>query len=120
VCSSRRYWLCLHSSLWIIFLGLFAAVLCSSHPPTHDHELPHPPLCIDVSSAVVPGDHATILFADGGTFPLPPRFLTPVALDVTLGSFLLLDLGLLARPLSPQHESSFLNTPRLCPAVLRL
>jgi hypothetical protein len=120
VCSSRRYWLRLHSSLWIIFLGLFAAVLCSSHPPTHDHEVPHPPLCIDVSSAVVPGGHTTILFADGGTFPLPPKFLTSVMLAAMLGSYLLVGLGLLARPLSPPYERSFLNTPCLSHAVLRL
>jgi hypothetical protein len=118
--SSRRCWLRFHWSLWIIILGVAAATLCSSHPPTHDHDVPHPPLCIDASSAVVQGPHTPVLFADRGTFPLPPKFLTLVVSQAMLASFLLVGLGLLARPLSQAPERSFLNTPHLTLAVLRL
>jgi len=117
---SRRYWVRLHLSLWIVFLGLFAATLCSSHPPARAHDVPHPPLCIDTSSAVAPGAHTAVLFSDGGTFPLPPKFLTPVVPDALLHSFLLVGLGLLAHRLSPPYERRVLNMPRLSLAVLRL
>jgi hypothetical protein len=117
---SRRSWVHLYWSVWIIILGVSAAMLCSSHPPIHDHDVPHPQLCIDTSSAVVPGEHTAVLFADGGTFPLPPKFLTPVVPHAALVGFLLMGLVLLARPLSPPHERSVLDTPRLSLAVLRL
>ena len=120
VYRSRRYWLRVHWSVWIIILGVSAAMLCSSHPPIHDHDMPHPPLCIDASSAVVPADHTAVLFVDGGTFPLRPKFLTPVVPNAALVGFLLVGLDLLARPLSPPHERSVLDTPRLSLAVLRL
>src|SRR5688572_19635284 len=110
--SFRRHRLCFHWSLCIVILGMAAAVLCSSHPPTHDHDEPHPLLCIDVSSAV--------LFADGVTFPLPSKALTLVGPDATLGSFILVGLDLWARPLSPPYERSILYTPRLSLGVLRL
>ena len=110
----------LHCSLWIVFLGLFAATVCSSHAPTHHHDLPHPPLCIDVSSAVMRGDRSTILFANEGSFPLPPKFLSPLASSDILNSFLLIDIASFALPFFTTPEQTFRNTPRLSLVVLRL
>lgn len=118
--SFRRYWLRLHWSLCIIFLGVAAVALCGSHPPLHDHDVAHPPLCINASSAVAQKPHTSVLFADGGTFPFPPKVLTPVVANATLGSFLLLGFGLLAHPFSPPYERSFLKMPLLSLVVLRL
>jgi hypothetical protein len=116
----RRYWLCFHWSLWVIILGISAAALCGSHPPTHDHDAAHPPLCIDAGSAVVPGTHPVVLFADRGTYPLPSKSLAPLTPDATLGSSLLLGFGLLAPPLSSLRGRKPLTPYRLSRAVLRL
>ena len=116
----RRHWLCFHWSVWVIILGISAAVVCGSHPPMHDHDAAHPPLCIDASSAIVPGAQSVVLFADRGTYPLSSKFLAPLTPDATLGSFLLLGFGLLAPPLCSPHERKTLTLYPHSPAVLRL
>lgn len=112
---SRFYW-----SVWILFLGVFTAAVCSSHAPTHEHDVPHPPLCIDVGSVVMRGDRSTILFANEGSFPLPPKFLAFIVSSGILSSFLLVDIKRFAPPFSPSFEQTFRNPPRVSLAVLRL
>jgi hypothetical protein len=83
---SRLSW-----SLWIMFLGLTAAIACASHPPGHDHNVGHPPLCTDKDNPVVLGHGKPTLFPDGGTWPLsskspfPPLSLTALCGQLPLG-----------------------------------
>ena len=74
----RGDWLRFSWSL-IIFLGLAAAVACASHPPGHDHDAGHPPLCTDASSAATVGHGKPTLSPDGGTGPLSPKSFFPIA-----------------------------------------
>jgi hypothetical protein len=61
----------------MIFLGLTAVVACASHPPGYDHDVGHPPLCTDTSSAVTLGNGKPTLSPDGGTCPLSPKSFFP-------------------------------------------
>jgi hypothetical protein len=111
-----------------MFLGLTAAVACASHPPGHDdhgghspldHHGGHPPLCSDTSSPAMLAHDKSILFADGGTFPLSPKSLFPFVFLATLSSHLL--IGLLKWPGAlSQGDTRTSVYPSILFAVLRL
>jgi hypothetical protein len=65
-------------SLWVMFLGLTAAVACASHPPGHDHDVGHPPLCPDTSATAMLAPDRSTLFLNGGTSFLFLRSLSPL------------------------------------------
>ena len=94
-------------SLCLIFLGLAAAVACASHPPNHDHDVGHPPLCTDTSSPVTLAQDKSTLFTDGGVSLLSLKSLSPEVSLVALSAQLL--VGPLTRPgaglLSDAHTS---------------
>jgi hypothetical protein len=75
---AARHWSRLSWSLWIIFLGLTEAVACASHPPSHDHDVGHPPLCTDASSPGMLAYDRSALFPDGRMFPLSLKSLFPL------------------------------------------
>ena len=124
----RRYWLRLHWSLWIIFLGLAAAVACTNHHPSHDHHGGHspldhhgghPPLCSDTNSPAMLGNAKPILSSDGGTFPLSAKSIFPLVFLVALSSPLL--VGLLKWPGAlSQGDTRTSVYPSIVFAVLRL
>jgi hypothetical protein len=65
-----RDWSHFRCSLWMIFLGVAAAVACASHPPSHDHEAAHPPLCTDTSILAAIARDKLLPLPDGGALPL--------------------------------------------------
>jgi len=89
---SRRYWSRLSWSLWIIFLGLAAAVACASHPPSHDHDVGHPPLCTDTNSPAMLAYDKPLVFPDGGMSPRPPKSFFPIVSLAALSAQLLMGL----------------------------
>jgi hypothetical protein len=74
-----------------MFLGLTAAVACASHPPGHDHDVGHPPLCTDTSGPAMLAPDRSTLFPNGGTSPLslkslfPPVFLAAPSAQMPFG-----------------------------------
>jgi hypothetical protein len=115
---TRRHRSCLSWSLWILFLGLTAAVACASHPPSHDHDVGHPPLCTDTSSAAMLAPDKSALFPDGGTFPLSLKSLFPmVSLAALSGQ---LPAGLFTWPGDPsQIDTRTSVSPPMFLVVLR-
>jgi hypothetical protein len=103
----------------IIFLSVAAAVLCASHPPTHDHDGGHPPLCTDNSSPATLGNDKPLLIPDGGPFPLPTKSSFPVVSQVALSAQLL--VGLLVWPLacSQRDARTSVSPPALLVALRR-
>jgi hypothetical protein len=94
-------------SLCLIFLGLAAAVACASHPPNHDHDVGHPPLCTDTSSPVTLAYDKSTLLSDGGILPLSLKSFFPVVFLAALSAQLLAGLLTCARAgsLSDAHTS---------------
>src|SRR2546428_709821 len=97
---AHRYRLRHSWSLWIILLGVAAAAACGSHPPTHDHDVGHPPLCTDTSSPAIVANDKPLLLSDGRTFPLSPKFLFPLVSQPALSAQLLVGLLVLPEVLS--------------------
>jgi hypothetical protein len=95
----------------IIFLGLAAAVACASHPLGHDHDLGHPPLCTDSSSAVTLGHGKPTLFPDGETGPLSPKSFFPVVSLAAPSTALLPGLQVLRETLSQQDTRTSVSPP---------
>jgi hypothetical protein len=114
---ARRHWSRLSWSL-MIFLGLAAAVACASHPPSHDHNVGHPPLCTDTSSAATLGSGKPILSPDGGTFPLSPKSLFPIVFLAALSVHLIIGVPVLSEALS-QTDTRTSVSPPLFLVVLR-
>jgi hypothetical protein len=108
---SRRNRSRLSWSLWIIFLGLAAAVACASHPPSHDHDVGHPPLCTDTSNPATLGNDKPLLFPDGGTFPLFPKSSFPIVSLVSLSAQLLVGLLILPEALSQRDARTSVSPP---------
>jgi hypothetical protein len=128
VYAFRRYWLRLHWSLWIIFLGLAAAVACANHPPSHDHHDGHspldhhgghPPLCSDTNIPATLGNEKPIISSDGGTFPLSAKSLFPLVFLAALSGPLLKSLLKWPGALS-QGDTRTSVCPSILFAVLRL
>ena len=116
----HRHWSCILWSVWIIVLAVGTAVVCASHPPTHDHEVPHPPLCTDSHSPMVLGEGIPLLVADGGTFPLPATWLLPYAVPVGPSAHLTISPWPLGPPRCWTEDSPSLRMPLQWCAVLRL
>src|SRR5262245_45657152 len=110
---SRLNW-----SLWIIFLGVVAAVACAAHPPSHGHDAAHPPLCTDTSSSTALAPDKRILLPDGGTFPLSPKSLLPLGSLVVFRGLPLVGLLVLCRAL-PQSDVRTSISPPMFLVVLR-
>jgi hypothetical protein len=102
----------------MIFLGLTAAVACASHPPSHDHDVGHPPLCTDTSSPVMFTHDKSILFADGGALPLSPKSLFPIMSPAALSARLLAGLQFSLEGLSQSDTRTSVSPPTLL-VVLR-
>jgi hypothetical protein len=102
----------------IILLGFAAAVACASHPPGHDHDLGHPPLCTDSSSAVTLGNGKPTLSPDGGMGPLSPKFFLPVVSLAAPSTALLPGLRVLWETLS-RHDTRTSVSPPMFLVVLR-
>jgi hypothetical protein len=111
--GSRFSW-----SLWIIFLGLTAAVACASHPPSHDHDVGHPPLCTDTSGPAMLAPDRSTLSPDGGTFPLSPKSLFPLVSVAGPGAPIRFGLPVWPRDLS-QHDIRLSLSPPMFLVVLR-
>jgi hypothetical protein len=109
---SRLIW-CL-----LLFLGLAAAVACASHPLGHDHDVGHPPLCTDSSSAVTLGNGKPTLSPDGGTWQLSPKSFFPVVSLAALSSELLPGLQVRPEALS-QSDSRTSVSPPMFLVILR-
>jgi hypothetical protein len=87
-----------------MFLGLTAAVACASHPPTHDHDVGHPPLCTDASGPAMLAHDRSTLFPNGGTFPLSPKSLSPLVSLAALSAQIPLGLPVWPGDIS-QHDT---------------
>jgi hypothetical protein len=107
---ARREWSRLSWSV-IIFLGLAAAVACASHPLGHDHDLGHPPLCTDSSSAVTLGNGKPTLSLDGRTWPLSPKSFFPAVSLAVPSVALLPGLQVLRETLSQQDTRTSVSPP---------
>jgi hypothetical protein len=107
---ARRQWLRLSWCL-MIFLGLAAAVACASHPPSHDHDVGHPPLCTDTDSPVTLGNGKPTLSPDGGTWPLSPKSLLPLVSLAVLSTHLLLGLQVWPEALSESDTRTSVSPP---------
>jgi hypothetical protein len=111
---SRRSWLTLLCSLWLILSGGASALACLSQPDTHMGA--HPLLCIDPSNPVVQADSSPMLLADGRKLRSPSKILTavvhPAAPGICIASILHV----------PAYELSWLqgSTPASFEPVLRL
>jgi hypothetical protein len=114
----HRYWASLIWSFSIIFLGVVTVAACVSHPAAQ--ELKHPSLCIDSSSPAAQGDDKPILFAEGGTFPLPRERLSSMLPPVALGSYLSSGLGCLTDQLFQTQASRLSSIACTSLPVLRL
>jgi hypothetical protein len=113
---ARREWSRLSWGV-IIFLGLAAAVACASHPLGHNHDLGHPPLCTDSSSAVTLGNGKPTLSPDGGMGPLSPKSFLPVV-SLAAPSTALLP-GLVLRETLSRHDTRTSVSPPMFLVVLR-
>jgi hypothetical protein len=107
---ARRGWSRLSWYL-ILLVGLAAAVACASHPPTHDHDVGHPPLCTDTSSAVTLGNGKPTLSPDGGTWPLSPKSLFPPMPLAALSSQFLAGLQVWSKALSESDTRTSVSPP---------
>jgi hypothetical protein len=116
--GARRDWSRLSWSLWMIFLGVAAAVACASHPPSHDHDAGHPPLCTDTSTPATLAHDKPLLFPDGGMFPLSPKSLFPLGSLAALSGQLLVGLLVLPGALSQGDARTSISPPMLL-VVLR-
>jgi len=112
---SRLSW-----SLWILFLGLTAAVACASHPPTHDHDhdVDHPPLCTDTSGPAMLAPDRSTLFPHGGTFPLFSKSLSSLVSLAAPGAQMPFGLPVWPWDLS-QHDTRTSVSPPIFLVVLR-
>jgi hypothetical protein len=113
-----RYWSRLSWSL-MISLSVAAAVLCASHPPSHDHNGGHPPLCTDNSSPATLGNNKSLLIPDGGTFPLPPKSPFPVVSQAALSTQLLVGLLVWPQALSQRDARTSVSPSTLLVALRR-
>jgi hypothetical protein len=95
----------------MIFLGVTAAVACASHPPSHDHDGGHPPLCTDTSSLATLGNGKPILIPYGGAFPLSPQSLVPVISLIALSGQLLVGLLVWPKALSLSDARTSVSPP---------
>jgi hypothetical protein len=111
--GSRLSW-----SLWIMFLGLTAVVACASHPPGHDHDVGHPPLCTDTSGPAMLAHDKSTLFPDGGTFPLSLKSLFPLVSLAASGAQIRSGLPVWAGDLS-QNDTRTSVSPPIFLVVLR-
>jgi hypothetical protein len=82
---------CLTWNLWIVLIGVAAALACTGHPAAHD--MAHPALCIDTNTPAALTDGAPLLVASGGPLRLPPRRLAPVVPPATATAHLAVGLG---------------------------
>jgi hypothetical protein len=114
----KRYWVSLLWSSWIVVLIVITATVCAGHSAAH-HDV-HPPLCLESSSPAAHRDDRLVLFADGGTFPLPPTSLVLVASPAPMSTPLPLNLPSLPYSLSGTHDSLSVISPRAFLPVLRL
>jgi hypothetical protein len=105
-------------SLWVLFLGLTAAVVCASHPPSHDHDVGHPPLCTDTSGPAMLAPDRSLLFPNGGTSPLSLKSLFPPAFLATPGAPMPLGLPVWPGDLS-WHDTRTSVSPPMLLVVLR-
>ena len=103
----------------IIFLSVAAAVLCASHPLTHDHDGGHPPLCTDNSSPATLGNGKPMLVPDGGTFPLASRSPFPVVSQAALSPQLVVGLLVWPRARSQRDARTSVSPPALLVALRR-
>jgi hypothetical protein len=115
---ARQHWSRFNWSLWIIFLGLMAAVACASHPPIHDHDVGHPPLCTDTSGPAMLAHDRSTLFPDGGTFPLSPKSFFPLVSLAAPGAQIRLGLPVWPGDLS-QNDTRMSLSPPMFLVVLR-
>jgi hypothetical protein len=115
---ARREWSRLSWCL-VIFLGLAAAVACASHPPSHDHDVGHPPLCTDTSSAVTLGNGKPTLSPGGGTWPLSPKSLVPPMPLAALSSQLLVGLQVWPEALSESDTRTSVSPAMFLVALRR-
>jgi hypothetical protein len=115
---AHRDWSRLSWSLLMIFLGVAAAVACASHPPSHDHDGAHPPLCTDTSSPAALTHDKPMFFPDGGSFPLSPKSSFPIMSLAALSAQLLVGLPVLPKALS-QRDARTSVSPRMFLVVLR-
>jgi hypothetical protein len=111
--GSRFSW-----SLWILFLGLTAAVACASHPPTHDHDAGHPPLCTDTSGPAMLAHDRPTPFPNGGTSSLSFKSLFPLVSLAAPGSQIPLGIPVWPGDLS-QHDTRTSVSPPMFLVVLR-
>ena len=118
--GSRRCEFTFVWSLWLICLVIVTAPACLTHPTAHDHDVTHPPLCIDTSRPIAQRDDKPILFPDGGSFLLPFKSLPPGFSAAAISTDLPSGLGLIARSLFPIHAHTLISPPRISPVVLRL
>ena len=107
---ARREWSRLSWSV-IIFLGLAAALACASHPLSYDHDVGHPPLCTDASSAATLANGKPTLSPDGGTSPLSVKSLLPPVSPTAPSSELLLGLELWPEALSERDTRTSVSPP---------
>lgn len=115
---ARRDWSRLSWNLWIIFLGVAAAVACASHPPNHDHDAAHPPLCADTNSPAALAHDKPTLFPNGGAFPLSPKSIFPLGSLMAFSGQPRLGLLELPGPLSQIDARTSVSPPTLL-VVLR-
>jgi hypothetical protein len=95
----------------ILCLGLAAAVACASHPPGHDHDLGHPPLCTDTNSPVTFAQSKSGIVLDGGLLPLSPKSLSPIVSLAALSSELLPGLQVWSEALSQSDTRTSVSPP---------
>jgi hypothetical protein len=95
----------------ILCLGLAAAVACASHPPGHDHDLGHPPLCTDTNSPVTLAQSKSGIVLDGGLLPLSPKSLSPIVSLAALSSELLPGLQVWPEALSQSDTRTSVSPP---------
>jgi hypothetical protein len=108
---ARRDWSRLSWSLLIIVLGLAAAVACGSHPPSHDHDVGHPPLCTHTNNPATLAHAKPLVFLDGGTFPLSPKSLFPLVSLPALNAQVFVDLLVLPAALSQSDARKSVSPP---------
>jgi hypothetical protein len=115
---ARRNWSRLSWSLWIIFLGVTAAVACASHPLSHDHDAGHPPLCTDTSTPVMLAHDKPLLFPNSGMLPLSSNSFFPLGSLAALSGQLLVGLLVFPGTLSQGDARTSISPPMLL-VVLR-
>jgi hypothetical protein len=114
----RRSWLTLIWCLWIIFAGGAAALVCMSHPATHNGA--HPLLCLDASNPVAQTTDGSPLLVGGRKLRSPFKTLIAVAHSAALGTHSTLILDVPAQEFSWPREGILPSTPISFQPVLRL